>query len=232
MLLAAPVPKNEVGNSKRCLQVLAELGLPDTFGKLSDVPDRYAITKEELKAVRDNPEEYPLRAVILRSGEAVAKATDGKPPTEFRAVDGKLDKKSIRTTQEKVAQKILELEEASDELIALHKLASKEPHPRWQAHYEFLFGYLLIESSKLHEYNRALGQAIIDDASAAVGFNGWQVTPAEQMRNPKRIRDSAKHGKQTLSALAKDHPGTPWADLAAKMADQPCGFKWEPAKLK
>jgi hypothetical protein len=233
--LAAPVPKVEGANSKGTLAVLAELGLTDSYGKLSDVPDRYAITADELKQVRDNPEEYPLRAVILKAGERIAKSNKTSFPAEFRVDNFNEAKKAVRKVQKDVAFHIVELEERLDELQALERIAAKEPHPRWQVHYEFLTAYLQMELAKSHEYNLALGNVVtetIDEHIFDDGKNCLRLVAVDQLKCRKQFRDMAKEGRVRFADLAKSQRGSPWSDLAEKFADQQLGLKWESVKLE
>ena len=233
--LAAPLPKNDAANSKATLAMLAELGLTDSYGKLSNVPDRYLLAEGDLKKVRDNPEEFPLRAVILKAGERIRSRNGDKFPTEFKATDLKSAKAAIEPHKKDLALRILDLEESLDEVSALQRLAEKESHPRWQAHNEFLLAYLSVELSKAHEYNTLLGNVAtetIDEKAFDDGQNCLRLVAVDHLKCRKQYRDMAKAGKERFAAVAKAHRGTPWGDLAEKMGEQQLGLKWESVKLE
>jgi hypothetical protein len=234
-VLAAPVPKSEMANSKATLAVLADLGLSDTFGKLSDVPGDYRITAEELKAVRVNPEEHPLRAVILKAGEAVAKCRGASVQMELRATDWKTATVLARREQKAAADRIIELEESFERLQALEKFAGKEQNPRWRAHHDLLYALLEAEIVRTHEYNAALALIVTErlpEDTFEPGTTGLRLVPDAKMKSRKHIRDMAKDSAERFEQLTQDRRGTPWGELAEKLAAIPTGYKLERVKAE
>jgi hypothetical protein len=233
VVLAAPIPKNEAANTAATKAVLAELGLADSFGKLADVPKDYRITADELKKVRENADEFPLRAAILQGGETLAKYRGVKVSNELAATDWNKAKALAKDRQKPAANRIIDLEEALERIEALEKFAQKETHPRWKAHHQLVVALLQAELARTHEYNVLLGMIITEQLPENTfegGTTGLRLIPHETMKSRKAIRKLATDANERFQAMAKDYRLTPWGEVSEKLADAQYGLRWEVVK--
>ena len=202
-----------------------------------------------------DPRRYPLRAKVLAAFDVTwqvwATTPDlpvpkirnlvvgkKKPPDVFLTrVAGPITaafKEDVRAYQVFPAVALVKLEAAVVELEAVAALRAKEPK-RWQAHYDYALAQCHARTVFLNEYDLALGYVLRDelpDLDAKKGQDGWRLVPAEKMLSKKDVKAMAEAARERFEKVAADHPGTPWAALAAREMAAPPGLKWEPTSSK
>lgn len=99
---------------------------------------------------------------------------------------------------------------------------------RWQAGYDLAMGRLLALKVRTYAYNSMLGQAKAGMKFKNVKNNTWELVPADDLGGvDSNTQKQGKQAKEFLQRVVADHPGTPWALLAAEDLQTPLGYRWE-----
>lgn len=99
---------------------------------------------------------------------------------------------------------------------------------RWQAGYDLALGRVLALKVRTGAYNSILGQS-----KNALKFKDpkndtWKLVPDDDVSNVgSQTEKLATQARTLLTRVVDEHPGTPWAHLAAVELRQPLGYRWE-----
>jgi hypothetical protein len=120
-----------------------------------------------------------------------------------------------------------------DELAKLHTtLAAGEAdrarltRPRWQAAFDLAYGRTCAARARADGYNAMLAALRNGKQFKNAGSTIWSLKPAEGIEGNSQLDKMAKTGKALLERVMKDHAGTPWAAMAARELETPCGWEW------
>jgi hypothetical protein len=179
----------------------------------------------------DAPEE--LRA-------AVKQAKSNLPPREslpkqlrapMNPMAEKQQKDQVLARERAVARLIGQLTEA---LEALEKAGAGRDSEsrRWQTNYDYVLAQLQTQLAYLYEYQSMMGQfrkglPALDKKL----HDGWRLVPQEKLQGDAAGKKLAGAARKLLEQIVKDHPNTPWAELAKRDQQVPLGLDWQPAKL-
>lgn len=105
----------------------------------------------------------------------------------------------------------------------------KEPSKRWRANYDYVRALILARLAYIHEHNYKLGELRRELPPREGAQNGYRLASQERLTSGKEARDYAKAAQTLYQAIARDHPGTPWALLAKRERNTALGLRWEAA---
>jgi hypothetical protein len=54
----------------------------------------------------------------------------------------------------------------------------------------------------------------------------WQLEPSDEVNVGSQTEKLAKQARELLERVVHDHPGTPWAQVAAGELRSPLGYRW------
>jgi hypothetical protein len=57
--------------------------------------------------------------------------------------------------------------------------------------------------------------------------NTWTISPSEKIAVDSRLEKEANQARELLKNVVENHPGTPWALLAARELSNPIGWEWQ-----
>jgi hypothetical protein len=98
---------------------------------------------------------------------------------------------------------------------------------RWQAGYDLAMGRLLAVKIRTDAYNIMLAQAKTGMKFKNPKNDTWVLKPSHDVSATGSQTDKlAKQCRTYLERVVKDHPGTPWAFLAAEELKTPLGYAW------
>lgn len=104
----------------------------------------------------------------------------------------------------------------------------KVEEKRWQAGYDLALGRILALKVRTDAYNSMLGQAKAGMKFQNPNNDTWQLVPADDVSGvDSRTQKLAGQAKELLQKVVAEHPGTPWALLAAEELETPIGYRWE-----
>jgi len=115
--------------------------------------------------------------------------------------------------------------EMEKRLRAAKPLRDREPDKRWQAHYDLMLGQVVAYEVKAYEYLACLDE--MEEQIKKGQFKpskmpipnqlsvNWVINHSQRRKAPKSETEKKYiEAKQLLETVIKNHPKTPWADLA------------------
>lgn len=155
------------------------------------------------------------------------------PTLEFPANNDNILRQAITEAQKPVSELDYGLNELQVMLEQGLKDRKKITEPRWRANYDLALGRVLAIRVRAYGYNTILA----DMKSSPKSFekpkvnNAWRLEPSKDVRSSPSVRKLGKQATELLNGVIDEHPGTPWAFLAAKELDKPLGWTWKEIKL-
>lgn len=154
------------------------------------------------------------------------------PTLQFPASTDNVLRVAITAAQKPVSELDYGLNEIQMMLEQGLKDRKKITEPRWRANYDLALGRVLAIRVRAFGYNTILADMKSSPkAFTKKGYNAWNLVPAKDVKSSPSVRKLGKQAKELLNGVIDDHPGTPWAYLAAKELDQPLGWAWEEMKM-
>lgn len=99
---------------------------------------------------------------------------------------------------------------------------------RWQAGYDLAMGRVLALKVRTYAYNSMLGQAKAGMKFTKPDSDTWQLVSADDVSGiDSPTQKLAKQAREFLERVVAEHPGTPWAMIAADELETPIAYRWE-----
>lgn len=99
---------------------------------------------------------------------------------------------------------------------------------RWQAGFDLAFGRVLALKVRTNSYNIMLAQAKSGMKFKNPKNDTWILKPSEDVSQVgSQTERLAKQADEVLRRVVAEHPGTPWAQMAAEELRNPFGYSWE-----
>jgi hypothetical protein len=106
------------------------------------------------------------------------------------------------------------------------KIAEK----RWQAGYDLAMGRVLAVKVRTDAYNQMLAQAKSGLKFKNPANDTWVLEPSQDVKNVgSQTEKFAGQARMYLERVVNEHPGTPWARIAADELSMPLGYAWKEA---
>ncbi len=194
----------------------------DPQAMLSYRPE-YGTIKEYQKLLASNK----ARAALTRAAQMSWVTPMQRPQLFFPKVsDAEL---ANRLSQAQRDAAILEpkVNELYETLKQGEKDRPKLTKPRWQAGYDLSMGRVLALKVRTESYNAMLAKAKTGMAFKDAKNDTWTLAPANEISVGSTLEKQAAEAKQYLERVVKEHPGTPWAQMAQADLNQPMGWKWQ-----
>lgn len=97
---------------------------------------------------------------------------------------------------------------------------------RWQAGYDLALGRVLAVKVRTDAYNLMLAQASLGMNFKNPKSDTWKLVPSDTVKVGSATEKQAKQANELLMRVVSDHPGTPWALIAAEELRTPLGYEW------
>jgi hypothetical protein len=172
------------------------------------------------------------KAALVVAAKAARLSPMESPTMQFpREDDGKLVQR-LSEAQKKAAV----LEPKIDHLYGIlsagvpdrAKIAVDEK--RWQAGFDLALGRVLALKVRTNAYNILLAQAKSGMKFKDPRNDTWLLRPSEDVSQAgSQTERLAKQAIELLQRVVAEHPGTPWAQLAAEELKMPLGYSWTEA---
>ncbi|QDT94956.1 vWA domain-containing protein [Gimesia aquarii] len=210
-------------------QDTTEKGVKFESADMRDYHPDYISIRDYDKRVRMNM----AKASLVRTAMAT-RATKRRlpiPTLRFPANNDNVLRQAITAAQKPVSELDYGLNELQVMLEQGLNDRKKITEPRWRANYDLALGRVLAMRVRTHGYNTVLAEmksnpkAFKDKAN-----NSWQLVAAKDVRSSPSVRKIAKQANALLNGIIDEHPGTPWAYLAAKELNTPLGWTWKEFK--
>jgi hypothetical protein len=106
------------------------------------------------------------------------------------------------------------------------KIAPEEK--RWQAGFDLALGRVLAVKVRTNAYNIMLAQAKAGMKFKNPKNDTWILNPSDDVSQVgSQTERLAKQADEVLRRVVAEHPGTPWAQMAAEELRSPLGYSWE-----
>jgi hypothetical protein len=148
------------------------------------------------------------------------------PTTDFHKEEEARMNRVISQAQQAAAIPQRELEALQETLAAGEADRAKLTRPRWQAAFDLAYGRACAARARNDGYNYMLAVLKNGKTFAKPQSTIWSLKPAEGIAGNSGLDKMAKNAKTYLERVVKEHAGTPWAAMAARELESPCGWEW------
>jgi hypothetical protein len=148
------------------------------------------------------------------------------PTYEFRKEEEAAMARALSNAQRAPAENQAALEKLHETLAAGEADRDKLTRPRWQAAFDLAYGRACAARARNEGYNHMLAVLKNGKAPSKPDSTKWSLKPAEGIAGRSDLDKMAKTAKALLERVTKEHAGTPWAALAKRELETPCGWEW------
>jgi hypothetical protein len=167
------------------------------------------------------------KRVLVEAARSVELSPMESPTMTFpRQDDGTLAQ--LLGEAQKTAARIQPRIDALAELLK-SGLADREAikEKRWQAGYDLSLGRVLALKVRTDAYNTTLAQAKSGMKFKDPNNDTWVLEESEDVSKAgSQTEKVSQQAVMLLERVVRDHPGTPWALLAAEELRRPLGYRW------
>jgi len=192
------------------------------------------------KVMREYRPDYQSQAEfdrMLAANRAKRALLDAAKASELNPMDGptmqfpRIDDGRLANLLSEAQKKAAVLQPKIDTLYGL--LAAGLPdrekiqEKRWQAGYDLALGRVEALKVRTDSYNIMLAQAKTGMRFKDPKNDTWVLKPSDDVSKVgSQTERLAKQAMERLQRVVNDHPGTPWAQMAAEELKSPLGYTW------
>lgn len=149
---------------------------------------------------------------------------------EVRLRFPKVDEGQLAQDLSQAQRAAAKLEPKIGQLVAILKQGEKDrekiTEPRWRAGYDLAMGRALASKVRTEGYNAMLALAKQGMKFKDPKNDTWILKPSSQISTGSAAEKEAAQALTYLKRVVDQHPGTPWALLAARELETPFGWEW------
>jgi hypothetical protein len=135
---------------------------------------------------------------------------------------------SFSEAQKEVARLLPAIDELHRTLMAGVGDRDAIREKRWQAGFDLAMGRVLAAKVRADAYNEVLGQAKSGLVFKKADSDTWELVPTDDLAGvSSRMEKLATEARGYLERVVADHPGTPWAHIAAEELRVPLLYAWQ-----
>src|SRR6185436_15567571 len=148
------------------------------------------------------------------------------PDTQFQkgASEAQL-KRRLDEAQQASARVAPQIDRLYEILVPGEGDRDKLTSPRWQAEFDYAFGRVLAAKVRNDSYNQMI--ASLNAGKGPKDATEYNLEQADSYETSSALKKMADKAKVYLERVVKEHPGTPWAKMAAEDLKAPMGWKWQ-----
>lgn len=148
------------------------------------------------------------------------------PNTQFEKGGSEAQlKRRLDEAQQACARVAPQLDRLYEVLIPGEGDRDKLTSPRWQVEYDYALGRVLAAKVRNDSYNQMI--ASLKAGKGPKDTTEYNLEPADSFETSSALKKMADKAKLYLERVVKEHPGTPWAKMAAEDLKAPMGWKWQ-----
>ena len=148
------------------------------------------------------------------------------PNTQFEKGGSEAQlKRRLDEAQQACARVAPQLDRLYDALISGEGDRDKLTGSRWQAEYDYALGRVLAAKVRNDSYNQMI--ASLKAGKGPKNTTEYNLEQADSYETSSALKKMADKAKVYLERVVKEHPGTPWAKMAAEDLKAPMGWKWQ-----
>jgi hypothetical protein len=168
------------------------------------------------------------RAALVQAAQMSMVMPMNKPQLVFPKGDDEASMKRLLDEAQKAAAI---LQPRLDALYSVLKLGEPDrprlTQARWQAGYDLAMGRVMAVKARTEAYNGMLAKAKTGIRFKDPKSNTFVLKPADEISVGSQLEKMANQARVYLERVVKEHPGTPWALLAATELKEPIGWRWD-----
>ena len=150
------------------------------------------------------------------------------PSTQFTVRDEAQMKNDLDAAQRVAAVLEPPTRDLYEMLDRGEKDRDKITNKRWQVSFDLAYGRAGAARSRVEGYNSMLaimkGGRKFEDPDK----DTWYLEPADTLKEAgSKLEKTRAKAQMYLERIVKEHPGTPWAHLAARELETPFGWEWK-----
>ena len=148
------------------------------------------------------------------------------PDTQFQKGNSEAQlKRRLDEAQQASARVAPQIDRLYDTLVGGEGDRDKLTSPRWQAQFDYAFGRVLAAKVRNDSYNQMI--ASLKAGKGPKDATEYNLEQADSFDTSSVLKKMAEKAKFYLERVVKEHPGTPWAKMAAEDLKAPMGWKWQ-----
>ncbi len=148
------------------------------------------------------------------------------PDTQFAKGNSEAQlKRRLDEAQQACARVAPQIDRLYDVLVIGEGDRDKLTSPRWQAEFDYAFGRVLAAKVRNDSYNQMI--AALKAGKGPMDASEYNLEQADSYETSSVLKKMAEKAKLYLERVVKEHPGTPWARMAAEDLKAPFGWKWQ-----
>jgi hypothetical protein len=148
------------------------------------------------------------------------------PTLSFRQEDQARMKQVLDQSQQAAAKVEGEINEMYEVLWDGMGDRDKLPDARWKASYDLAAGRIAAAKARVEGYNAMLAALKRGQLFENPNSTTWELQPSDSIEISSSLRSLIQRATESLQRVVDEHPGTPWAHLAARELESPMGWKW------
>lgn len=165
---------------------------------------------------------------LVEAAKASEIAPMDSPRMEFPRQDDGTLVNLLSDAQKKAAVLEPRIETLHQTLAAGLPDRDKVKERRWQAGYDLAMGRVLALKVRTNAYNIMLAQAKTGMKFKDPKNDTWKLVPDDDISKVgSQMEKLAAQARMFLTRVVEEHPGTPWAHLAAVELRRPLGYRWD-----
>jgi len=198
---------------------------------------RYFFDPKVMREYRPDYQSQVEYERMLAANRAKRALVDAAKASELNPMDGptmkfpRIDDGRLANLLSEAQKKAAVLQPKIDALYGL--LAAGLPdrekiqEKRWQAGYDLALGRVEALKVRTDAYNIMLAQAKTGMRFKDPKNDTWVLKPSDDVSKVgSQTERLAKQAMERLQRVVNDHPGTPWAQMAAEELKTPLGYTW------
>lgn len=184
-------------------------------------PD-YVTAAEYKKRLQGN---RAKRALVDASGKTwVSPITN--PQLRFRRRDEADLARQLSEAQQQAAKLEPKVRDLQSTLMQGKNDREKITELRWQAGYDLAMGQVMALKVRTEGYNTMLAKAKRGMKFQNSKNDTWDLVGSKEVTSGSALEKEAKLAEFYLNRVVEQHPGTPWAMVAAEELADPLGWQW------
>ncbi len=189
-------------------------------------PDYRPIAVVEAQLKKNLAKQALVRAAML-SQENDKRAALPRPRLVFPGENDTVLRQAITEAQKPMAVVDYQLQELAMILEQGLRDRDKLDSTRWRAEFDLAVGRVSALRARAYGYNTVLAEMKVSPkAFEDKKNNQWSLRPSNEIAGGPAVKKIGDTAREYLSRVVDEHPGTPWADLAAVELSTPMGWKW------
>ena len=192
----------------------------------SDVMRAYQPDYVSQAKLKEQIAKNKAKEVLVEAARKSAIEPMESPETTFP----RKDEGSLKTLLGEAQKTAARIQPKIDALYDLLKIGlpdrEKIREKRWQAGYDLALGRVLAVKVRTDAYNLMLAQASLGMNFKNPKSDTWRLEPSDRVKVGSATEKLAVQATELLTRVVNDHPGTPWALLAAEELRTPLGYEW------